>query len=122
MCAACPPDSCPLQNGEFQIAAGVTSGQNKGIIWNVNNTGLIIGTTGAGNGANICGTLVGGPACPTTATGTPIDLTSVGGSCLGGPTNVPSTVSGAVATLAYPAIDRVPQAGDFLLALTLQCQ
>ena len=121
VCAVCPPDSCPLQNGELQIAADVTSGQTKGVIWNVNNTALIMGTTGAGNGANICGSAVGGPTCPTTATGTPIDLSSVGGNCLGGP-NVPPALSGAAGTLTYPAIDLVPPIGDFALTVTLQCQ
>ena len=122
VCGVCPPDSCPLQNGEVQIAADVISGQTKSIIWNVNDSTLIMGTTGAGNGGNICGTAVGGPACPTTATGAAIDLTSAGGDCLGGPLDVPPTLSGATGTLAYPAIDTVPLIGDFALTLKLQCE
>jgi hypothetical protein len=119
VCAACPPDTCPLQDGELQIAGEITSGQSKGIIWNLNNTTLIVGTSGPGNGSNICGTLLGGPVCHTEITGTPIDLTGVGGSCLA---DVPPTLSGATVSLAYPAIDIDPTIGDFIATLTLQCQ
>lgn len=122
----CPPDSCPLQNGELQIAGDITSGQSKGVIWNVGTsagtTALIFGTTGAGNGANICGSTSGGPVCPTTATGTPIDLTSLGGNCVGPDTNVPTTLSNAAVALAFPSIDLDPTIGDFVATLTLQCQ
>ena len=122
MCAACPPDTCPVQSGDLQIAGEITSGQSKGIVWNVNNTGSIIGTVGAGNGGNTCGSLLNGPKCTTEATGTPINLSGTGGNCLGDPTNIPSTLSGATVALTYPAIDLDPTIGDLVATLTLQCQ
>ena len=80
-----------------------------------------MGTIGAANGANICGSTAG-PPCPTTATGIPIDLTSGGGNCLGPPANVPSTLRGTTAVLALPGIDVDGSLGDSIATLTLQCQ
>jgi len=117
----CPPDDTPLQDGEIQIAGDITSGQTKGVVWNVGNSTLIFGTTGVGTGANVCGGLLGGPVCNTVATGTPFNLSSIGGNCIGSATNVPPTASGAAVALAYPALD-FPTIGDFIATLTLQCQ
>ena len=122
VCGVCPPDTCPLQAGELQIAGDITSGKTKGIVWQVNNTGLVMGTTGAGNGAPICNSIGADHTCPTTATGVPIDLTSIGGNCLGADNNMPASVSNATVALAYPAIDLDPTIGDFIATLTLQCQ
>lgn len=102
----CSPDNTPLQDAELQIAGDLTSGQAKGVIWNANNTSLIIGTTGAGN----CGGICGMECCPPFA-GTPM------GNCL---TNV-TTLAGAQAVLACPYIDPDPTIGDFIASLTLQC-
>ena len=118
----CPPDTCPLQNGELQIAGDITSGLSKGIIWNVDDTALILGTTGAGNGAAICNSTGADHTCPTTAPGTPISLADLGGSCLGADTNVPTTLSNATLALGFPAIDLDPTIGDFIATLKLQCQ
>jgi hypothetical protein len=102
----CPPDNTPLQDGELQLAGDLTSGEAKGVIWNANNTALIMGTTGSGNCPVICGI---DPCCPPFA-GTPI------GNCL---TDV--TLDGAQAVLEFPAIDLDPTIGDFIARLKLQC-
>jgi len=116
VCAVCPPAICPLQAGELQIAGEITSGLAKGVLWNANNTTAIMGTTGPGNGASVCG----GKPCSTEINGVAIDLSSTGGSCTGDPTNVPASVSGATLGLAYPALD-FPTVGDIVATLTLQC-
>ena len=116
---ACPPDSAPKQDGDLQIAGDITSGHTKGIIWQVANASQIMGTTGPGNGAAFCNALGADKTCITTASGVPIDLSSVGGSCL---SDVLPTLSGATLGLAYPAIDLDPTIGDFIATLTLQCE
>lgn len=116
VCGSCPPDTCPQQAGELQIAGDITSGNTKGVIWNLNNTQLIMGTTGAGNGIP---KLCGGMDCVTEAQGVPINLTSVGNSCT---EDLPANLSGATVDLAYPAIDLDPTIGDIIATLTLQCQ
>jgi hypothetical protein len=117
-CSVCPPDSCPVQDGDLQIVGDITSGQAKGIVWNISDTAQTIGTTGPGNGAPICNFLSVDKTCPTTSTGVPIDLTSIGGSCT---SDLPATLSGATVSLAYPAID-IQTVQDFVATLTLQCQ
>jgi len=114
----CPPDSLPLQPDELQLTGVLTSGKAKGVVWNANNSAQIFGTTGAGNGANVCGTVIGGPQCPTTITGFPVDLSGLGGDCLGG---VPTIVNGALGALVLPAIDIDPTLGDAVTTLTLEC-
>ncbi len=113
VCGVCPPDTCPLQDGELSIAGDITSGQSKGVVWQVNDTALIMGTTGAGNGAAICGSASGGPNCLTTLTGTSF------GNCVAAP---PASVSGASVALTFPAIDLDPTIGDFVAGLRLSCQ
>ncbi len=115
----CPPDDTPLQAGELQISGHITSGQAKGIIWNANNTALIFGTTGSGDGADNCNVLSGADhTCNSTAAGMPIDLTSLGGDCLD---SVPTAVNGAVGVLVVPSIDADPTLGDALVTLRLAC-
>jgi hypothetical protein len=114
----CPADDTPVTGDDLALAGEITSGQTRGVIWNLNNTASIMGTTGVGNGSNICGIPVGGPVCRTVASGAGFDLSSVGGSCVSG---VPPTASGASVALAYPALD-FPTIGDFIATLTLECQ
>ena len=84
----CPPDNTPIQDGEFRIDADLTSGQAQGVIWQANNTALIIGTTGARRLSAMCGRWLLYPFV-----GQPM------GNCL---TDV--TMNDAVAVLAYPAL------------------
>jgi hypothetical protein len=146
----CPPDGSALQDGELQIAGQITSGAGKGIIWQVNNTSLIMGTTGPGSGATICGTAsdsLGGNNCGTTAAGGPLppppslancaSIASVSGCTgLGTPwgcctdglsgghgtcNSLPSVLTGAAVALTYPAIDIDPTIGEFIATLQLNC-
>jgi len=113
-CGVCPPDTCPLQDGELRITGQATSGTTKGVLWQVNDTALIMGTTGAGNGAEICGSAAGGPDCVTTASGQPFP------NCVAAlPTQLQLT--GAAVVLAYPAIDNDQTVGDSVMTLRLQC-
>ena len=121
VCGVCPPDSCPLQSGEFQIPAELTSGSTTGVMWNLNNTTAIMGTTGAGNGANVCGSVSGGPACPTKFTGQAFPNCNAA---------VPSQaqMSNVAAAVPHPfpdpPIDVLPGVplSDFLAGIKLQCQ
>jgi hypothetical protein len=113
----CPSDDTPLQAGELQIAGVLTSGQSKGVLWNVNDTALIMGTTGAGDGVKICGSVTGGPNCATTAIGSPF------GDCVAAP---PTSMASAQSAIVFPFIDppfESPEfGGDFMMTLRLTCQ
>ena len=117
---ACPSDGTSLQPGEFQLDGWMTSGTSKGVVWQVNNTNLIMGTVGSGSGGAICGQTAGAPNCTTTATGAVIpagDGVTVSG-CLIVP---PVSLSTAAAVIAYPVIDYDPTIGDFVATLALEC-
>jgi cysteine-rich repeat protein len=114
----CPADDTPQQDGDIPISGDITTGQTKSVLWNLNNSAQIMGTTGAGNGAAICNALAPDKTCPTVAQGTPVDLSSDGGDCLSAP---PTTLSGTTLGLAFPALD-FPTINDFVATLTLQCQ
>ena len=56
--ALCPSDAAPFDAaaGDLRVIAELSSGNAKGAIFDLNNIpGLILGTTGSGDGASICG-------------------------------------------------------------------
>jgi len=71
----CTPGVCPADTAPFDAAAGdqrimadMSSGSAKGVIFDFDNIGLTLGTTGSGDGPSICG-FIGSDACATSATG-----------------------------------------------------
>jgi len=70
--ALCPADGAPFDAaaGDVRVTAAMSSGSAKGVIFNLNNGALVLGTTGSGDGASICG-LSGTDPCVTSAAGAP---------------------------------------------------
>jgi hypothetical protein len=108
---SCPADNAPFDAGagDFNVPAGLVTGTTKAVIYNLNNGGQTMGTTGSGNGPSICG-LFGIFGCTTQVVGAPFGCANITGNVL----------SAGKLGVAFPALD-ISTINDTILTLSLQC-
>jgi hypothetical protein len=109
---SCPADDAPFDDaaGDIDVSGSISTGTAKGVIYNLNNGPLTMGTTGAGNGPDICG-FTGDQPCMTEVVGTPFGCSQVD----------MGDLSAGKLSLAYPVLD-LPLVSDIVATLTIDCQ
>lgn len=108
----CPADSAPFDsaNGDIDITGSISTGTAKGVIYNMNNTGVTVGTTAPGNGPSVCGSS-GTAACTTENIGIPFGCGNIDA----------GTLNTGKLAFAFAVLDVNPL-GDGIATLSILCQ